>query len=635
MENTTNPRLTRRQTIKSFALMTAAFYTTGVVGPPRRARQVVEGRTTTLVSAQVEEGWARAATTELPAQLIGFDWEGSGPAKIEVRALGADGWSGWLPLQSNLDEGPDPDSHERGVRRTVGPAWVGHDISDVEVRLASGRVRDLKMHAVRSVEEALLLGTPPADAAAQPGIITRGQWGADESYRSIAPGCDGNPDYATDVRYAIVHHTVNSNTYGPGDSAALVRGIYYYHTHTNNWCDVGYNFLIDRYGQIFEGRAGGIERAVIGAHAGGFNTASTGIALLGTFGGDPVPADMYASLVSLLRWKLGIHRVDPLGQLTVTSSGSSRYPSGTRVTLNNISGHRDVSQTECPGDVAYQKLGQLRRDVGGSEEPGSPHRLDVFARGTNNELRHLYYDGRWRDWESLGGNLTSDPTAVSWGLGRLDVFARGPDNEIEHKWFGGLWGGWESLGGVHGSGPDVASWGPGRLDVFARGTNNEMGHNYFDGHWHQWESLGGNLSSDPSAVSWGPGRIDLFARGVNNDLQHTWFDGRWHQWESLGGNLTSGPDVASWAPGRLDVFARGTSNELRHTWFDGGWGGWESLGGNLSSDPTSVSWDRGRLDVFARGAGNDLQHTWFDGGWGGWESLGGNLTSGPDVASWA
>ncbi len=155
------------------------------------------------------------------------------------------------------------------------------------------------------------------------------------------------------MRLALVHHTVNSNTYSAAESAALVRGIYYFHTHTNGWCDIGYNFLVDRFGTVFEGRFGGIQSAVVGAHAAGFNTGSTGVALLGTFVNDPVSAAGYDGLRSLLAWKLGVHGIDP--RATISFNGRN---------LATVSGHRDVNSTECPGGRLYELLPQLRNELG-------------------------------------------------------------------------------------------------------------------------------------------------------------------------------------------------------------------------------------------------------------------------------
>ena len=147
-------------------------------------------------------------------------------------------------------------------------------------------------------------------------------WGADESIRR-AP-----PHYAASIRLAIVHHTVSSNKYSPTQSAAIVRGIEVYHVKGNGWNDIGYNFLVDRFGQIFEGRYGGIDRNVVGAHAQGFNTGSTGIALIGNYQSGTPTAAQLASLEKLIAWRLDLAHVDPLSTLTFISGGNPRFPAG-------------------------------------------------------------------------------------------------------------------------------------------------------------------------------------------------------------------------------------------------------------------------------------------------------------------
>ena len=142
-------------------------------------------------------------------------------------------------------------------------------------------------------------------ATAQPRIVSRAAWGANESIRRAGP------DYSDTVKAAFVHHTVQSNSYSPSESAALVRSDYLYHVRTRGWNDIGYNFLVDRYGRVFEGRYGGVTRAVLGAHAGGFNTNSTGVALLGTFTTARPTGPMLAALQRLLAWKLDLTHVDP------------------------------------------------------------------------------------------------------------------------------------------------------------------------------------------------------------------------------------------------------------------------------------------------------------------------------------
>jgi Domain of unknown function (DUF1906)/Repeat of unknown function (DUF346) len=278
-----------------------------------------------------------------------------------------------------------------------------------------------------------------------------------------------------------------------------------------------------------------------------------------------------------------------------------------------------------------------------NKSPQFDRRVDAFVRGGNNHLLHRWFAyGAWSGWEDLGGNLSSAPTAVSWGPGKIDVFARDSSNRLVHRWYvGGRWSGWENLGGLLTSAPDVASWGSGRLDVFARAGSNRLYHRAFTGAgWSGWEDLGGNLSSGPSAVSWGLGKIDVFGRDSSNRLAHRWYvGGRWSGWENLGGLLNSAPDASSWGSGRLDVFVRAGSNRLYHRWYTAGqWSaGWEDLAGSLSSGPGATSWGPDRIDVFARAGSNALYHRWYTAGhWSvGWEYLGGTLGDDPDASAWS
>ena len=158
------------------------------------------------------------------------------------------------------------------------------------------------------------------------------------------------PEYG-EVQAAFVHHTVSANDYTPEESPGIVLGIARYHRDSNGWNDIGYNFLVDKYGQVFEGRAGGIDQAVIGAQAQGYNSVSTGIACIGTFTALPPAEPGLDALARLIGWKLSLHGVPTEGTVIVTSRGgaSNRYPSGTPVTLERIPGHRDGDSTSCPG----------------------------------------------------------------------------------------------------------------------------------------------------------------------------------------------------------------------------------------------------------------------------------------------
>jgi hypothetical protein len=304
--------------------------------------------------------WAMAVTgtaQKAPGDfgLAGVSWPATSkaPKQVLVRASrDAHRWSRWTAADVEPDVGPDIGSEEGG-RRSSAPVWTGTS-RHVQVRFVGGRPKGAEVDLVDPGPDPT---TPIASAAAspsRPGIITRAKWGADESLRKKAP------EYAEPLRMAIVHHTATTDSYAKEKSDDIVRSIYAYHTKTNGWNDIGYNFLVDRYGQIFEGRYGGITRTVVGAHALGFNRNSTGIAVIGNFGATKPPEAAMNSLKRILAWRLDLGFVDPLGSLTYVSNGSNKYKSGTKVSLRTISAHRNVGKTECPGDPLYGALPFLR-----------------------------------------------------------------------------------------------------------------------------------------------------------------------------------------------------------------------------------------------------------------------------------
>ena len=198
---------------------------------------------------------------------------------------------------------------------------------------------------------------PPASAAAStPVIVTRSEWGADESLRS------GAPDYSP-VKAAIIHHTASGNLYSQGDAPALVRGIYAYHTRSLHWDDIAYNFLVDRFGTIYEGRYGGVTRGVVGAHVYGFNTGTTGISVIGTFTDDAPPTEALTALERLLAWKLTVHGLDPAGTAQLLCGATDKYAKGTTVSLPVVAGHRQANTTECPGAAFAALLLSVRAAV--------------------------------------------------------------------------------------------------------------------------------------------------------------------------------------------------------------------------------------------------------------------------------
>jgi N-acetylmuramoyl-L-alanine amidase len=285
--------------------------------------------------------------------LVGLHWRGSGKVLFRTRSAGGR-WGRWQPAAPEADDLPNPGTENRLRGWRLGsPYWTGN--ADALQYRTVGRVSAVRAFFVRGRAKGQVFRQP--DFTEQPAIITRAQWHAPESIRR-AP-----PSYADGVHLAIVHHTVGTNSYSASQSASIVRAIMLYHVEGNGWNDIGYNFLVDKYGQVFEGRYGGITRPVIGAHAMGFNAGSVGVAVLGTYTSTSISPEAKAALVSLLAWRLDLSHVDPLSRVVRISAGNPRYPPGRAVTLNAISGHRDTYPTSCPGNRLYAQLPSIRTAV--------------------------------------------------------------------------------------------------------------------------------------------------------------------------------------------------------------------------------------------------------------------------------
>jgi uncharacterized protein with LGFP repeats len=189
-------------------------------------------------------------------------------------------------------------------------------------------------------------------------MITRAGWGANEAF------VKGKPAYTGPTRVFFVHHTATGNDYNCADSAAIVRSIQAYQVRSKGWDDIGYNFLVDKCGHLFEGRAGGVGHPVLGAHTLGFNTDASAIAVIGTYDAVRASSTVERAIATVAAYKLGAYGNDPAGRVVLTSGGGNRYPQGTRANLFRISGHRDAGRTDCPGDALYTQLPAIRAIAG-------------------------------------------------------------------------------------------------------------------------------------------------------------------------------------------------------------------------------------------------------------------------------
>jgi len=302
-----------------------------------------------------------ASSTPRRFDMVGLHWRGPGSVEFRTRSVSGR-WGAWQGAAPEAEDVPDSGTREgRAARgwRLGNPYWVGP--SDRIAYRVHGAVSRLRAYFIESSEELVpprrlsITGSPP--------LITRSAWGANEAIRR-AP-----PSYARTLQLGLVHHTAGTNSYTASQSAAIVRGIEVYHVKGNGWNDIGYNFLVDKYGQVFEGRYGGVDRNVIGAHAEGFNTGSFGVALLGTYQSVAPTAAEKTALVNLLAWRFDVAHVDPLSTVTFSSGGNGRFPGGTPVFLRAVSGHRDTGFTSCPGAVVYGMLGSFARQAAASGLP--------------------------------------------------------------------------------------------------------------------------------------------------------------------------------------------------------------------------------------------------------------------------
>ncbi|WP_198547387.1 peptidoglycan recognition protein family protein [Streptomyces jeddahensis] len=200
----------------------------------------------------------------------------------------------------------------------------------------------------------------PPSTVPEPPIVSRAGWGADES---MSPDPS---EYNADVKAVFVHHTDGTNDYSCADSASIVRGIYAYHTQVNGWNDIGYNFLVDKCGTIFEGRKGGVDLPVLGAHTYGWNRESTGVAVLGEYTSTSASKAALTAVARVAAWKLGQYGADPAGTVQLTAGASqtnyfgTSFTAGSKYTFNRISGHRDGYNTQCPGNSLYAQLPTIR-----------------------------------------------------------------------------------------------------------------------------------------------------------------------------------------------------------------------------------------------------------------------------------
>ncbi len=300
------------------------------------------------------------------------------PLEIRAREGGGE-WSPWIETEDGnpvyFGGAEQLQVRSRGWR----PSGTVHYVNVSGTTSAAGGLLAAARAAINSAFISASSSLQPAAEAlpARPAMIGRAAWGANRAEGGCRPRT--TPSIGT-VKVAAVHHTVTANRYSEAEAPAIVLGICRYHRNANGWNDIGYNALVDRFGNVYAGRAGGPKRAVVGAHAQGFNAQTTGVASIGTHTQTPITPATKEGLVSYLAWKLALHGLTATGKTTLVSAGgsASRYPSGRRVRLNRVIGHGTVGLTVCPGGGLAAEIPKLRRltqariDGAGGIEPVAP-----------------------------------------------------------------------------------------------------------------------------------------------------------------------------------------------------------------------------------------------------------------------
>ena len=292
----------------------------------------------------------------------------------------------------------------RNLPKTVAPKGTGSDIrnsivpalrSSAQSRIEIAGITGSEFLTLETLEiDETTRDTGPTlarSAAAAAGgsfVEPRSSWATAEMQWACLTG----PDTAQ-VEGMVVHHTAGGNSYTAADVPAIIRAIWRYHVVNRGWCDIAYNFLVDKFGQVWEGRQGGIAKGIVGGHTYGFNTGTSGVAQLGNFDTAGPPSAMTTATSLIVGWKLGTHGVDPTGTSVYKNRAPDTSPKGVppggTVTLPSVVGHRDLGSTSCPGANTYARRSTIRTSARTGAHALALHWSFLGRAPTLNEYRDL------------------------------------------------------------------------------------------------------------------------------------------------------------------------------------------------------------------------------------------------------
>jgi len=337
---------------------------------------------------------ARSGTLALPdaPEMLIFEDVPAG-THLAVRSRNGATWSDWVEAVASTDDAPDG---AIDPRPGVGPVWVGHGAEHVEVAVLQGSVQEVDVVGLHVVDDptapqGVRASTASASSTASVTssfIRPRSSWATED----MGWKCKSGPDEMNDLRAMIVHHTAtNTEPYAATDVPSIIRGFWRYHVQSRGWCDVAYAFFVDRFGGVWEGRQGGITKAIVGGHTYGFNSETTSVAQIGNFQETQTPWAMTAATRQLVGWKLGYHGIDPKASTTLTNRTGSTFrgvPNGGQVPVGTVAGHRDLGTTSCPGQHTYDTIPYLRAQSRVGVHLVAQHETFLRALPTPDQYRH-------------------------------------------------------------------------------------------------------------------------------------------------------------------------------------------------------------------------------------------------------
>ena len=439
---------TTAATVETIAVAAAPATATERVPDVTKAAPAADAESATVADGEVlldtsdaAGRMAGAVTAPDGFQTVGIKWPAAVDARmpeLQVRALAADGsWGEWAHLEKSSDV---PDGEQTEFMSA--PVHVGEalavQVATVETAATVPDGVELTLVGSEQVQTmaATTSGTVAASAATNgPTIVTRAEWGAAPP-RDI-PECppdggSGEPGItwgaADRLDGAVVHHTVNPNDYATvAQAMQLIRNDQAYHQNTHGWCDIGYNFLVDKWGNIYEGAQGSIDAPIIGAHTGGFNTRTVGVSMIGTYTSVAPSTAQKDSVAKIAGYKLSLYGVDPAENATFTSAAltsGGRYAAGEQAVLPRVFGHRDTHRTECPGDLGYPELASIRNAAAAYAEE-----YTVVAEKYVNFVQAVYKDSLGR--EATAGEIDAWDNRVSED--GQDVLARAIESSPKYR----------------------------------------------------------------------------------------------------------------------------------------------------------------------------------------------------------